>query len=136
MLDFLAERAREQGLQPDLSLCPDDVPAGRPAPWMCYLSAVRLGVFPLWQMVKIGDTPSDVEEGRNAGMWTIGITRTGNEVGLTAAEWESTAPAERHSLLTAADTRLAAAHYRAEAVADCLPLLEDIGLRIARGERP
>jgi beta-phosphoglucomutase-like phosphatase (HAD superfamily) len=28
--------------------------------------------------VKIGDTVSDIEEGKNAGMWTIGLTRIDN----------------------------------------------------------
>src|SRR5262249_5030836 len=95
MLDFLLARAKTQGVAPDCALCPEDVPGGgRPAPWMCYLNAIRMQVGPLWTMVKIGDTPSDIAEGRNAGMWTIGITRTGNEVGLTATEWEAL-PAER-----------------------------------------
>ena len=90
MLDFLVERASEQGFDPDCAICPQDVPGGgRPAPWMCYLNAIRLQVSPLWSMAKIGDTPSDIAEGLNAGMWTIGVTRTGNEAGLTEAEWNS-----------------------------------------------
>ena len=80
MLDFLVERAREQGFAPDCAICPQDVTGGgRPAPWMCYLNAIRMEAGPLWAMIKIGDTPSDIEEGLNAGMWTVGVTRTGNE---------------------------------------------------------
>jgi phosphonoacetaldehyde hydrolase len=139
MLDFLVARAREEGCAPDLALCPDDVPGGgRPLPYMCYRSAIDLQVFPLSQMVKIGDTPSDIAEGLNAGMWTIGITRTGNEAGLTEAEWSVLPTSDRAVVLEAATQRFrnARAHYLAESVADCLPLLEQISARIAANEKP
>jgi len=139
MLDFLLTLAKAQGFSPDCAICPEDVPGGgRPAPWMCYLNAIRLEVSPLWSMVKVGDTPSDIAEGRNAGMWTIGITRTGNEVGLTAAEWEALPAALRSEALTKAAGRLreAGAHYLAESVADSLAFLDDIEARIGAGERP
>jgi phosphonoacetaldehyde hydrolase len=101
-------------------------------------NAIRMQVGPLWTMVKIGDTPSDIAEGRNAGMWTIGITRTGNEVGLTAAAWEATPPLLRAELLQAAAARLsqAGAHYLSESAAECLAIVDEIEGRLARGERP
>jgi len=138
MLDFLLARAASQGLVPDCALCPDDVPAGRPFPWMCYLTAIRLNVFPLWAYVKVGDTPADIEEGRNAGMWTIGITRTGNEVGLSEEEWRSLDSARQQERLHHAELRLsqAGAHYIAPSVAECDPVLDRIDARLASGERP
>jgi phosphonoacetaldehyde hydrolase len=66
MLDYLLERAAAQGFFADCALCPGDAGAGRPMPWMCYLAAIKLEVYPMAAMVKIGDTPADVEEGRNA----------------------------------------------------------------------
>lgn len=79
-------------------------------------------------MVKIGDTPADIEEGRNAGMWAIGITRTGNEVGLTEEEWARLAVEEQERMLRSAEQRLldAGAHYTAPSVAECEPILEQI----------
>lgn len=139
MLDFLMSLAKAQGFAPDCALCPEDVPGrGRPAPWMCYLNAVRLQAGPLWTMVKIGDTPSDIQEGCNAGMWTIGITRTGNEVGLTAAEWESASASQRSDVLAKAAIRLreAGAHYLLESVAECVDVLDQIDTRVSAGERP
>ena len=137
MLDFLLGFAARQGFAPDCAVCPEDVPGGgRPAPWMCYLNAIRMQAGPLWTMVKIGDTPADVAEGRNAGMWTIGITRTGNEVGQTATEWEAAPPSQRSEALARAAKRLCDAHYLAESVADCLPLLDEMDGRVAAGERP
>jgi len=139
MLDFLVSLARDQGFSPDCAICPEDVPGGgRPAPWMCYLNAIRLEVSPLWAMVKIGDTPSDIAEGRNAGMWTIGITRTGNEVGLTAPEWAAATESRKSDALARAAGRLsrAGAHYLVETVADCRASIDEIEGRIAAGEKP
>jgi phosphonoacetaldehyde hydrolase len=139
MLDFLSGSAREQGFEPDCAICPQDVPGGgRPAPWMCYLNAIRLQVSPLWSMLKIGDTPSDIEEGLNAGMWTIGVTRTGNEAGLTVAEWDSASASERREVIARARQRLLhqGAHYLVESAGECLDVIDEISGRIAAGERP
>jgi phosphonoacetaldehyde hydrolase len=139
MLDFLLERAREQGFAPDCAICPQDVPGGgRPAPWMCYLNVIRMRVSPLWCAIKIGDTPSDIEEGLNAGMWTVGVTRTGNECGLTEEEWICAPAAEQTEMLARAQTRLlgAGAHYLTESVGECMGIIDEIAGRIAAGERP
>jgi phosphonoacetaldehyde hydrolase len=138
MLQYVLDRAREQGFVPDHSVCPDDVPSGRPRPFMCYLNAVRLEVFPMWTLVKIGDTAVDMEEGVNAGMWTIGITRTGNEVGLTPSGWHAADESERARRLAHARAVLmdAGAHYVAESVADCDDALDRIEDRLQRGESP
>jgi phosphonoacetaldehyde hydrolase len=139
MLDFLVERAREQGFAPDCAICPQDVAGGgRPAPWMCYLNAIRMQAGPLWAAIKIGDTPSDIEEGLNAGMWTVGITRTGNECGLTEEEWNAASAPEQAEMLARARTRLlhAGAHYLTESVGECMDTIDEIAGRIAAGERP
>jgi phosphonoacetaldehyde hydrolase len=138
MLNYLLERAATQNFIPDCALCPDDSGAGRPLPWMCYLAAIRLEVYPMAALVKIGDTPADIEEGRNAGMWTIGITRTGNEIGLTEEEWVRLPVEEQERMLRSADQRLldAGAHYAASSVAECDPILEQIETCVAIGEKP
>jgi phosphonoacetaldehyde hydrolase len=138
MLDYLLGRARQQGFAPDFSTCPDEVPADRPAPYMCYSNAIRLQSYPLWAVVKIGDTPVDIEEGLNAGMWTVGITRTGNEVGLTKAEWEATPDQQKRLKLLTAEERLmaAGAHYVADSAANCDHIFDSIQVRLNRGERP
>jgi len=137
MLDVLLERAAAQGFVPDSAVCPDDVPAGRPFPWMCYLTAIRLRAYPLWACVKIGDTPADIEEGRNAGMWTIGVTRTGNEIGLSEEQWTELGEVRQARELQLASQRLtsAGADYTAPSAAECESLLDEIEARLARGER-
>ncbi len=141
MMEELVPRAKAQGYEPDAIVCPDDAPAGRPAPWMCFEAAKCLGVYPMHAIIKIGDTVSDIDEGRNAGMWTIGLTRTGNELGMPAAEVDALPQAERQARLAAVGHKLqmAGAHALLESLgetAKVLAAIDIINARLARGERP
>ncbi len=138
MMDVLCPEAKRRGYEPDATVSVTDVPAGRPEPWMCLLAAQRLGVYPMEALVKVGDTVPDVLEGLNAGMWTVAVARTGNEMGLALAALEALAPEERERRLSRAYERLhrAGAHYVVDSIADLLPCLDDIDRRLARGERP
>jgi phosphonoacetaldehyde hydrolase len=138
MMAVLAPEARRRGYIPDSIVCPSDVPAGRPYPWMCYQNAINLQVYPMEAMVKIGDTVSDIDEGLNAGMWTIGVAKTGNELGMTEAEVAALAAHDLRRGLDAIDERFrkAGAHYVAESIEQCPPLIAAINARLAHGERP
>ena len=138
MLDLLLEHAALQGYRPDSAVSPDDVGGGRPHPWMIYENAVRMKVYPLWAMVKIGDTASDIDEGRNAGLWTIGVVRTGNMVGLSEDEWNALPAAQRNEILITARARMsvAGAHYVIDCVAGIDPVLDQIDQRLSGEERP
>jgi phosphonoacetaldehyde hydrolase len=89
-------------------------------------------------IVKIDDTIAGIEAGLNAGTWTIGVARTGNEVGLTEEELNARPPAEREALIERARARLhhARAHYVVDGVSDILPVLDEIDQRLAGGETP
>jgi phosphonoacetaldehyde hydrolase len=138
MMDLLLAEAKKRGYAPDSTVCASQVPAGRPEPWMCLKNAENLGVFPTEAIVKIGDTLPDVAEGLNAGMWTIGLAKTGNEMGFNGAEIDAMSADEREYRLTRARTRMACAgaHYVVDSIADCDPILDEINARLARGEKP
>lgn len=123
------------GLIPDSVVNSSEVSAGRPFPWMIYRNCEKLNVFPLNQMVKIGDTVADIQEGKNAGMWTIGLTKSGNELGLSLAETEKADPVWLQGKITLAGRKLldAGADFVAEGVWDCMPVLEEINLQIESG---
>ena len=122
-----------KGLLPDSVVNSSEVAFGRPAPWMIYRNCEKLDVFPLSHMVKIGDTIADIQEGINAGMWTIGLTRSGNEVGLTLAETEIADPIWLTEKIAIAGRKLiqGGADFVAEGVWDCWPILEEIDWLIA-----
>jgi len=132
MLDLLLEHSGPAGYQPDCSLSPEDVRAGRPHPFMIYEIAVRLRVSPLAALAKIGDTPADIQEGLNAGAWSIGVAGTGNAIGLSHAEFQALAPDERESRLTDArrELELAGAHYVVDTLAELDAVLDDINARL------
>jgi phosphonoacetaldehyde hydrolase len=135
MLAPVLMRAAEEGYRPDSSVCPDEVGSGRPAPWMLARNAQILDVYPPSACVKIGDTVSDIEEGLNAGMWTIGITRTGNLVGLDAESWKILSPSEKQRRLKSAEDALrgAGAHFVAEDLPGCDSILIEIDQRLRKG---
>jgi len=138
MMEALIPAAADRGYRPDSIVCSSDVPAGRPYPWMCYLNAIHLQVHPFAAMVKIGDTPADIHEGLNAGMWTVGVVKTGNELGLSEAEVAALAEEDLRQRLEGAEKRLrhAGAHFLAEDVGHCPGIIEQINIYLARGERP
>jgi phosphonoacetaldehyde hydrolase len=138
MMEVLVPEAARMGYRPDCSVCSSDVPAGRPFPWMCYQNAIRLQTFPFASMIKIGDTVSDIEEGRNAGMWTVGLTQSGNELGLPEDRVAALPEEELNRRLAAIESRFkkAGGHYVVKGIWDCLNVVDDIARRLENGECP
>jgi phosphonoacetaldehyde hydrolase len=138
MMEVLAPQAQKNGYVPDCIVCPDEVTAGRPYPWMCYENAIRLNVFPMQAMVKVGDTLVDIEEGLNAGMWTVGLSLTGNLLGLNHAEVKALSKKEKKEARNRIEGQFyqSGAHYVIDGIWDLLKVLEDINFRQAQGERP
>ena len=138
MMKINLKDAKRQGYEPDSTVCASDVPAGRPLPYMCLQNVINLGVSPVEACVKVDDTRPGVEEGLNAGMWTIGLAVSGNEVGLSLAEWNKLDKSDQDRQRQAAYTRMlqAGAHYVVDSISEILPCLDDIEARLARGEKP
>ena len=130
--------AERQGLTLDAKICADEVPAGRPAPWMIFRLMEQTGVYPPSAVLKLGDTPADVAEGLSAGVWSCAVVDTGNEVGLTAAEFAALEPAEREARRVAARERLTAAgaHAIIDDITGLTGLIDEINRRIRSGGRP
>ncbi len=138
MMKINLKDAKRQGYEPDSTVCASDVPAGRPLPYMCLQNVINLGVSPVEACVKVDDTRPGVEEGLNAGMWTIGLAVSGNEVGLSLAEWNKLDKSDQDRQRQAAYTRMlqSGAHYVVDSINEMLPCLDDIEARLARGEKP
>ncbi len=138
MMDVLMPVAAQKGYAPDFVVCPDEVPAGRPFPWMLYQNLIQLGVYPVESVVKVGDTLIDIEEGLNAGVWTVGLSQTGNLLGLTEDEFNDLTVDEQDQALIKAEDQLnrAGAHFVIEGIWDLPFVLNEIEKRLANGERP
>ena len=138
LMEVVTAAAAPQGYEPDCVLCAEDTPRGRPAPFLLYEAAMRLDVFPMTSMVKVDDTPVGIEAGRNAGCWTVGVTRTGNCVGLSVEEIDQLAPDERTVIIEAAGEKLraAGAHEVIQSVAELPAVMDRFEQQLENGQRP
>jgi phosphonoacetaldehyde hydrolase len=139
VLQVLLPLAAAQGIAPDHVVAGDALPAGgRPGPFMALANVLALGIGDVRACVKVDDTTPGIEEGRNAGMWCVGLSVSGNEVGLTQDAWRALAPAAQDRLRGAARHKLlaAGAHHVVDTIADLPRVLADIAQRQLRGETP
>lgn len=130
--------AERQGYVPDSTVSASEMPAGRPYPFMCLQNAINLQVDCVAACVKVDDTIPGVEEGLNAGMWTVGLAISGNEVGLPLHEWQALSEEDKRIKRERAYRRMlqSGAHYTIDTIADLMPCIDDITCRLQRGERP
>jgi phosphonoacetaldehyde hydrolase len=124
--------AAAQGYRPDSRVCAEDVPAGRPAPWMIFRTMEALGIYPPAAVVKVGDTVPDIGEGLAAGAWSVGVLRSSSEVGCTEEEWEALPRAEQVQRVASCRDKLlaAGAHAVVETLAELPAVLNDIDARL------
>lgn len=133
MMEVVAGGAKRKGYQPDFLITSDEVKQGRPYPYMIYRNLLELEVYPPKAAVKIGDTVADVQEGRNAGVWTVAVIKGSSELGLTLQETKRLPEHELQELMDRARRKFteAGADYIIETV-DELP---DVIEAIERSER-
>jgi phosphonoacetaldehyde hydrolase len=105
---------------------------------MMWMALVELGAWPARACVKVDDAVVGIGEGLEVGAWTIGLSASGNGVGLERSALAILPAAERVARIetSAKALRDAGAHYVVESVADLGPVLAEIEARIERGETP
>lgn len=139
VLDVLLPMAAAAGIRPDHAIAGDELPAGgRPGPYMALANMLALAIDDVAGCIKVDDTVPGIEEGIRAGMWSVGVSLSGNEVGLTLAELQRLPASEVAQLRQHAEERLreAGAHYVIDSVAELPPVVAQIRARLAAGERP
>ena len=129
MMAPVLARAAEQGYAPDHVTCANETPEGRPSPLMIYKACADLGVWPLSRVIKVDDAEAGIEEGRNAGCFTVGVAASGNGIGLSQRDFAMLGHKDRRDKLARAEQALkaAGADLVVETVADLIPLLVDAG---------
>lgn len=138
LMEVVVPAAAAAGYTPDVSLAADDVSAGRPAPWLIFEVARRLDVYPTSTMIKVDDTPVGIHAGRNAGTWTVGVTRSGNQLGLSKEEVDAMEPELLARRLDEGRQvfEAAGAHFTIESIADLPSVLDEVQQRLAKNEKP
>ena len=96
MMEIIVPKAREKGYEPDVWFSSDSTAQkGRPYPYMIFRNIEALGIKKVRRVLKVGDTVSDIKEGKNAGVWSAGIVVGSSEMGLTQQEYAALSPEEK-----------------------------------------
>lgn len=135
MMNIVLADAQKQGLTMDAAVCASDVPTGRPAPWMAMECERLTAIYPPAACIKLGDTIVDIEEGRNAGMWSVGVAVTGNMTGLSLVDWEALASEAQQARRRRARRAMldAGAHAVIDSIAELPCLVDSINKLMAKG---
>ncbi|WP_200843593.1 phosphonoacetaldehyde hydrolase [Pantoea sp. 18069] len=139
VLDKLLPQAAEAGVAPEHVVAGDELAAGaRPGPFMALANVLALAVTDVRACVKVDDTVPGIEEGRNAGMWTVGLSLSGNEVGYSLEEYAQAPAEEVAARIAAAENklRLAGAHYVVQGVRELPAVLLEIAAQMRAGVKP
>ncbi len=128
MMDDILSMAKAQGYDPNYTVCAGETPSGRPSPLMVWKNMIELNVWPVEACLKVDDTEVGIMEGRAAGVWTVGVVRSGNIVGLSERDLDALPHDERKARFAVArETLLAAgAHLVIDTVADLPEALEQL----------
>tara|TARA_B000000460_G_scaffold71001_1_gene49115 strand:+ start:56 stop:904 length:849 start_codon:yes stop_codon:yes gene_type:complete len=140
MVDVLEEDAKKQGYTPDASVAGDEVVNGaRPKPFMVYRNLDLMNVHPIQSVVKVDDTVSGIGEALEAGCWGVGIARYSNYMDMDTLEEAQSLPKDeiqRRLVKTRDILQKAGAHYVINTFDELPGVVEEINLRLSKGERP
>lgn len=128
MMDVVRPGAAAKGYVVDNLVTPDNLPAGRPAPYMIYKNMIDLAIPSVDNIVKVGDTIADIKEGVNAKVWSIGIITGSNEMGITEEEYNRRTPDELAALKQEVRERMmaAGAHFVLDNITELPACIEKI----------
>jgi phosphonoacetaldehyde hydrolase len=131
MAEILASAAR-QGYSPEIVICAGETPSGRPAPLMTWKALIALDAWPARACIKVDDAAVGIEEGRLAGCWTVGLSASGNGVGMIRDGFLALSPEERRAKIAEAEVPLreAGADFIIEDVSQLMPVVHEIARRI------
>ena len=139
MMKIVLKGAREKGYQPDFWITPDSTESyGRPYPYMIFrnMEALRLPVP--WGVIKVGDTVADIQEGVNAGVWSVGVVVGSSQMGLAYDEFLGISQIEKNKVIqkTEEDFLAAGADFTIMTMKEVPGLIGKINSLIAAGKRP
>lgn len=105
MVPVLA-RAKAQGYLPDAWFSPDATGGkGRPYPFMIFKNMEVLDIQDVRQIIKVGDTISDIREGKQAGIYSVGVLEGSSLMGLSQSAYEALGEEEQSKLLRSTKTK-------------------------------
>jgi phosphonoacetaldehyde hydrolase len=138
LMEAVVPVAKAQGYEPDCVVCSDEVSSGRPQPWLNFKACELLDVYPPQSVIVVDDTPIGIQAARNAGMWAVGVSMTGNGLGLSQADASALPEADLTSRLEriTSEYLAAGAHFVVRSATELLSLLPTVNQQLERGIQP
>ncbi|MBS6398091.1 MAG: phosphonoacetaldehyde hydrolase [Clostridiales bacterium] len=136
MMEQVIPKAKAMGYEADCVVTPDVTEASRPTPFMLFECMRQMNVYPPCTVVKAGDTVVDMQEGKNAGAWSVGILTGSNLLGLSKEEYEemSAEELEKRKEAAAESYRQAGADMVIDSIRDLPAAIEKINCCLAGKE--
>lgn len=136
MMGVVTQHAAANGYEPEFLVTPTQIgDKGRPYPYMIFKNMEALGIKATKQVVKVGDTTSDIQEALNAGVWAVGVIVGSSEMGLSQEEFMALSEEEQQVAIekTARVFKETGAHYTIRTMKELPALLEEINERLGQG---
>lgn len=129
MMAVVTRKAKEAGYEPDAWFSPNAVGnAGRPYPFMIFKNMETLKVSGVQNVVKVGDTVSDIREGKQAGVISVGVVEGSSEMGLSEEEYNGLSETEKETLCAEVEKTFqeAGADYIIRNMGELVPLIASL----------
>lgn len=99
MMNIVVPKAKENGYEPDYWVSPNAVEnMGRPYPYMIFKNLEELKVSSVKNVVKVGDTVSDIKEGMAAGVITVGVVEGSSVMALSEEQYQALSDSEKEEI--------------------------------------
>lgn len=139
MMDVVVPIAFKKGYGPDFYITPDGTDSlGRPYPYMIFRNMEALKLSATWKVVKVGDTVSDIKEGLNAGVWSVGVIIGSSEMGLSLDEYHALSEAVQETIVSKTEQIFieSGADFTIKSMCELPLLIERINRLLSEGKRP
>ncbi len=98
MMAIVVPKAEENGYAPDCWFSPNSVGnMGRPYPYMIFKNLQELKVSSVENVIKVGDTVSDIKEGLAAGVITVGVMEGSSIMALSEEQYDVLSAEEKQT---------------------------------------
>lgn len=139
MMKIVSAGAKKKGYEPDFWITPDSTGScGRPYPYMIFRNMEALWLKAPWTVVKVGDTISDIKEGIQAGVWSIGVVVGSSQMGLSYNEFESLSETEKVMVIKTTEQVFSenGADFVIRSMKELPQVIEKIDSWLQQGKRP
>jgi len=146
MIDKILDNTKDKGLYFDSTFLADDIKdknkhylGGRPYPYMIYENLFNLDNKNIASVIKVDDSIIGIEEGNNAGCWTVGICNYSNYINVnTLEEYNKMSDSEKFEKKEYSKNKFkneSNADYIIGEFDELIAVVDDINKRLKNGEK-